>query len=1096
MATSFTTNLSSTPATPSSMQNSSISTTSSPVMSDSLLDFAIPRRRKSLSPATGTSLLATPDGAHSRSAEDQGERRCNQETNANYKTLNANNGGGSGHNSHIRDTCNSNNNDSEDQALYRKRPRSSRDDPKGLTRINNTSASGGSEWKHGHQRREEKVGDSSGTPSSAGDERRSSLDSVNSNGSSPSGGFRRLKKFSPGSKKKQLTFAPFGSVSPSLKSISPSSPTTSSDKKLVKNLEVSEVTRSSEKVTPMGQDEIDEMEEQLAASDSFQKTQLRLWKMAQEQHRVRQEAQEQKRLRKMKRKQEREKQMARSSVGSDDCDGVTKIKTTRPEEEPTSSKGNKSEALVEEREALVAKKKLKKKKKLQRLATEAERLGSCDNAVSSTASGDTSSSESTKTKKKRRLVKMSSFLSTASDDDDGRPSKKKIKAGKTGFTSNDIVRREEKTVSSKKASLIPAGMKESTTPIYPTLTMALADTVKTRVRSCNKKDKDELELLQAASFETKKKRKKNKLLQAKFSSSESGSSGIKKKKKKRLSDEPGEVTVVKRKPGRPPKHKKADLVTDTVYDADVEAEVVVKRKRGRPRKNKKKVVAAADAPSETSSSSATVLAGAAKEKKKKVNSQVNTRKSGENSNSIGRRQSDHPLPFKKRMASAAAAETSMSWEKHGTSSTTASKISLSSAGTGPGASPEFGTEASSLSEVTHPLGSALIPSVSSVFPKSSASVPREILSNSAIAPSQLPSFDIGANINTSSVTVGPGISSDDSDGDDSSDSSSDSETDDEELFNFANRMFGTSAKPLPKDAKKSSTVETSDLSPEMCEMERRRQKQEETRTLTTREINAILKEETDNGGGVSASWVRRSVRQPSRSLLSAPLTRTLLDKLRGNDTEMVVLKMKKYISDPDAPAMVIDAALDALEECTNCESLYIQVCFDGLNCPGNTRFVCRCLTLSRFLFIFKNFNQGMRDKQVLHLLKILQMPTCNIWCLNIGETYNVAEATWEAFAEGLKKTKITHMYASEHTITSELKDEIRETIRLNRKKHNMHNDPNNLDVIVKCTHCWWNPINAKVLRPHLQRNAQKYAHILNDKKAQGLRGTDSGSTLA
>lgn len=40
---------------------------------------------------------------------------------------------------------------------------------------------------------------------------------------------------------------------------------------------------------------------------------------------------------------------------------------------------------------------------------------------------------------------------------------------------------------------------------------------------------------------------------------------------------------------------------------------------------------------------------------------------------------------------------------------------------------------------------------------------------------------------------------------------------------------------------------------------------------------------------------------------------------------MVVLKLKKYLSDPDTPTVIIDAALDALEENRNCEALYIQV---------------------------------------------------------------------------------------------------------------------------------------------------------------------------
>jgi hypothetical protein len=142
----------------------------------------------------------------------------------------------------------------------------------------------------------------------------------------------------------------------------------------------------------------------------------------------------------------------------------------------------------------------------------------------------------------------------------------------------------------------------------------------------------------------------------------------------------------------------------------------------------------------------------------------------------------------------------------------------------------------------------------------------------------------------------------------------------------------------------------------------------------------------------------------------------------------------------------------------------------------------------------QNFNEGMRDDQVLHLLKVLQQPSCKIWCLNIGETYKVKMKTWEKFTNGLQSTKITHMYASEHTITAELKDQIRETIRCNRVKHNMHCDPNNLDTIVQCTHCWWNPINTKSLRPYLQKKG--YDHILADAEVQGLQGSMSGATLS
>jgi len=244
------------------------------------------------------------------------------------------------------------------------------------------------------------------------------------------------------------------------------------------------------------------------------------------------------------------------------------------------------------------------------------------------------------------------------------------------------------------------------------------------------------------------------------------------------------------------------------------------------------------------------------------------------------------------------------------------------------------------------------------------------------------------------------------------------------------------------------------------EIEEERRKREEAKPLTAKELRKILRDDTFSGGGNQNNWVRRSRRQPNMNLLNSKPVRILVDKLKHNDIDMRVLKMKKFINDPNTPCAVIDAILNAMEENTNCEALYIQ-----------------------------NFNEGMRDEQVLHLLRILQQPSCNIWCLNVGENYNVSDETWERFTKGLMHTKITHMYASEHTITSDMKDEIRFTIRENREKHDMHINPNNLDVIIQCTHCWWNPINAKVLRPYLKKKG--YEHVLKDKEGQGLQGSKS-----
>lgn len=149
----------------------------------------------------------------------------------------------------------------------------------------------------------------------------------------------------------------------------------------------------------------------------------------------------------------------------------------------------------------------------------------------------------------------------------------------------------------------------------------------------------------------------------------------------------------------------------------------------------------------------------------------------------------------------------------------------------------------------------------------------------------------------------------------------------------------------------------------------------------------------------------------------------------------------------------MDAVLKALKKNTNCQALYIQ-----------------------------NFNEGMRDKQMRHLIQILQQR--QIWCINVGETYNVSSNTWRIFTKGLKRTFVTHMYASEHTITNKMKNKMRETVRLNRSKHTQHINPKNLEVIIRCTHCWWNPMNAKKLLPYLREAG--HDHLLHDTVAMGL----------
>ena len=97
------------------------------------------------------------------------------------------------------------------------------------------------------------------------------------------------------------------------------------------------------------------------------------------------------------------------------------------------------------------------------------------------------------------------------------------------------------------------------------------------------------------------------------------------------------------------------------------------------------------------------------------------------------------------------------------------------------------------------------------------------------------------------------------------------------------------------------------------------------RTLTAAELRDISDNTRTSEDITSTTWVRRSTRQPYRSGVDSVQFRSLVDKLKMSDPDMLVLKLKKYMSDPDTPCVVIDAMLDALAGNTNCQALYIQV---------------------------------------------------------------------------------------------------------------------------------------------------------------------------
>lgn len=148
-----------------------------------------------------------------------------------------------------------------------------------------------------------------------------------------------------------------------------------------------------------------------------------------------------------------------------------------------------------------------------------------------------------------------------------------------------------------------------------------------------------------------------------------------------------------------------------------------------------------------------------------------------------------------------------------------------------------------------------------------------------------------------------------------------------------------------------------------------------------------------------------------------------------------MLRLKNYL-EADTNSLVLLEVLKLLETNTVVEVLYIH-----------------------------NFNLAMDDNLLDKLAYVLTVnPT--IWALNVGENFKVTRAGWERFALALWDTHVTHLYAgSESTVNGELKVEMRDAIRCNRKKHTRHIDPENLEVILQIGQMWWNPKNARALRP-------------------------------
>lgn len=209
------------------------------------------------------------------------------------------------------------------------------------------------------------------------------------------------------------------------------------------------------------------------------------------------------------------------------------------------------------------------------------------------------------------------------------------------------------------------------------------------------------------------------------------------------------------------------------------------------------------------------------------------------------------------------------------------------------------------------------------------------------------------------------------------------------------------------------------------------------------------------------NYVRRSTRdQLGNHLLDRTDVQILLKRIHKNNKHTVVLKIKDEII-ADISSLVFDKIIEALWKNRVCQvheiafffiSMFIIIIFISSYIHTYIyAFIHACIH-SQALYI-QNLSKAIGNEQLNNLLELLKKKP--IWCINIGETYEVTNDCWRQFCDSLVHTSVTHLYVSEHVISIELKNKMRDNIRENRKKHDLHCSIKNLKVIERCTNMWW-----------------------------------------
>lgn len=219
--------------------------------------------------------------------------------------------------------------------------------------------------------------------------------------------------------------------------------------------------------------------------------------------------------------------------------------------------------------------------------------------------------------------------------------------------------------------------------------------------------------------------------------------------------------------------------------------------------------------------------------------------------------------------------------------------------------------------------------------------------------------------------------------------------------------------------------------------------------------NDYERENNVSGDFLCDEPIRRSFR---RSLgVERTDVQLLFQRIANNDPTLAVLRAKQFL-DATTHASVLEKMFTLLASNNTVQALYVQ-----------------------------NLENGMTDQTLALLTKMLKQ-NCRIWALNVGENFKVTTKGWERFAIELKETSVTHLYAgSESTVHGELKTKMRDAIRENRTKHNLHCAVENLEVIQKIGQMWWNPKNSSLLKcdqPQFVRGEPIAVAVVTGKKSR------------